>query len=120
VAGLRVLVCAALAVLGAACSSPSSRERLDATELSAMAPLKRAYAGLVAGFEIRPANTLIVSLDLQRYIETDDDVIAAMKRDALVRWRAAWSSAHPGEHAVIRVRFIDFIGRKVAEESTKT
>jgi hypothetical protein len=119
VADLRVFACAALATLAAACSSPSPRERLDATELDAVAPLKRQYAGIVMGFEIRPAENLIVSLDLQRFIETDDDVIAAMKRDALARWRAAWSAAHPREHAVLHVRFIDFIGRRVAEESTK-
>jgi hypothetical protein len=119
VAGLRVVLCAALAAICAACSSPSPRERLDANELAALAPLKRAYSGLVMGFEIRPENTLIVSLDLQRFIETDDDVAAAMKRDSLARWKAAWASAHPGEHATLHVRFIDFIGRKVAEESTK-
>ena len=71
------------------------------------------------GFDIRPENTLIVSLDLQRYIETDDDVIAKMKRAALTRWRDAWTAAHPHERQVLHVRFIDFVGRTVAQESTR-
>jgi hypothetical protein len=76
-------------------------------------------AGIVAGFEIRPQTTLIVSLDLQQYIETDDATIAAMKRDTLARWRAGWTAAHPHGHATLHVRFIDFIGRGIATESTK-
>ena len=40
--------------------------------------------------------------------------VDAMQRDALKRWRAAWIAAHPREHATLHVRFIDFIGRKVA------
>jgi hypothetical protein len=115
---VRMVQNAALAALLAACSSP--QQRADDAELAAVASLKQQYAGLVAGFDIRPQNTLIISLDLQQYIETDDDVIAAMKRDALARWRAAWSAEHPHAHAVLQVRFIDFIGRKVAQESTKT
>ncbi len=119
-AALRTIALAvAAAALGAACGPSSHRQDRDAAELAAVAPLQRAYGGLVMGFDLRPKNTLVVSLDLQRYIETDDDTIAAMKRDALARWRSAWISAHPREHAVIHVRFIDFIGRKVAEESTK-
>jgi hypothetical protein len=118
-AELRVYAFIALAAFLAACSAASPQERIDSAELAAVAPLKQQYSGLVMGFEIRPENTLIVSLDLQQYIETDDDVIAAMKRDALARWRAAWRAAHPHAHAVLTVRFIDFIGRKVAQETTK-
>ncbi len=118
-ADLRVYVHLTLAALLAACSSQSLQERRNAAELAAVAPLKQQYSGLVAGFDIRPANTLIVSLDLQQYIETDDDVIAAMKRAAVGRWRAAWIAAHPHEHAVLTVRFIDFIGRRVAQETIK-
>lgn len=84
-----------------------------------MAALKAQYSDLVAGFDIRPPTTLIVSVDLQNYIEADDQEIAAMKRDALARWRAAWSAAHPHAHSVLHVRFIDFIGRKVGTETTK-
>jgi hypothetical protein len=116
---LRLARNAMLAALLAACSSPAPQQRVDDAELAAMAPLKRQYAGVVMGFEVRPQSTLVVSVDLQQYIETDDDTIAAMKRDALASWRSAWVAAHPHARAVLHVRFIDFIGRRVAAESTK-
>lgn len=118
-ADLRAAAYAALAALLTACSARLPQDRIDDAELAAVAPLKHEYAGVVMGFDIRPQSTLIVSLDLQHYIETDDDVIAAMKRDALAQWRAAWTAAHPSAHAVLHVRFIDFIGRTVAQESAK-
>jgi hypothetical protein len=112
-------VCFALAATLAACSSPSPRQQVNDVEIAAMAPLKHQYPDVVMGFDVRPQSTLIVSVDLQHYIDDDDDTIAAMKRDALARWRAAWVAAHPHAHATLRVRFIDFIGRRVAEEATK-
>jgi hypothetical protein len=105
--------------LFAACSSPSPQQRVEAAELNDLAQLKRQYPDVVAGFDLHPENTIIISLDLQRYIEMDDDAVAALKRDALARWRSAWIAQHPHEHAVLHVRFIDFIGRKVADEATK-
>ncbi|MBV8066974.1 MAG: hypothetical protein JO113_03275 [Candidatus Eremiobacteraeota bacterium] len=116
-ADLRTPAILAIAALVAACSSPSS-ERISDAELAAIAPLKQQYSELVAGLEIRPATTLIVSVDLQNYIEADDARVAAMKREALARWRAAWAAQHPHGHAVLQVRFIDFIGRKVGDEKT--
>jgi hypothetical protein len=116
---MNVIRPALLGVLLAACSSPSPQQRVDDAELAAVAPLKRQYAGVVMGFDIHPQTTLVISLDLQQYIEMDDDAIAAMKRDAVVRWRSAWSAAHPNAHALLHVRFIDFIGRNVAAEATK-
>ncbi len=117
-AGLRFLACAVVVMLAVACSSPSAQERINDAELAAVAPLRTQYSGVVMGFDIRSPNTLIVSLDLQSYLDMDDDAVAAMQRDVLRRWRAAWSAAHPHAHAAIHVRFIDFIGRKVADEST--
>lgn len=116
-AELRVLAGASLAALLAACSSPSTAERRVDAELAEVTPLKERYAGVIAGFDVRSADTLTVSLDLQQYIEADDDEIAAMKRDVLARWRSAWVAAHPHAHATIHVIFIDFIGRRVARES---
>ncbi len=116
---MNVIRIALIGVLAAGCSSPAPQQRIDDAELAAVAPLKRQYADVVMGFDIHPQTTLVVSLDLQSYIEMDDDAIAAMKRDAIVRWRSAWSAAHPKEHALLHVRFIDFIGRNVAAEATK-
>jgi hypothetical protein len=109
---------ALLSALLAACSSPSPQQRAEDAELAAVTPLKQTYP-VLAGFEIRPETTLIVSLDLQKYIEMEDDEIAAMKRATLERWRSAWSAAHPHAHALLEVRFIDFIGRKVGTETAK-
>lgn len=106
------------AMLLAACSSPAQSTRSEAAEIAAMAPLKHKYSDIVMGFDVRPASTLIVSVDLQSYIETDDDTLKAMRREALQRWRDAWIDAHPHAKATLQVRFIDFIGRKVATEST--
>lgn len=108
-----------LALLLADCSSPAVQRSVDEAEIAAMAPLKHQYSDVVMGFDVRSQSTLIVSVDLQAYIETGDDTLAAMKRAALARWRAAWIAAHPHAHATLHVRFIDFIGRKVAEETTK-
>jgi hypothetical protein len=115
---LRILRYALLAALLAGCTSAPSHQSVADREIAAVSSLKRQYAGIVMGFDVRPADTLIVSLDLQQYIETDDQTIAAMKRDTLARWRSAWIGEHPHEHGTIHVRFIDFIGRKVATEST--
>ena len=68
----------------------------------------------------RGDTTLLVSLDLQAYIGMDDDAAAAMRRTVAARWRSAWSAAHPGVHATLHVRFIDFIGRKIAELTVHT
>ncbi len=107
------------AALVAACSSPAQKPSAEEREIAAMAPLKAHYSDLVMGFDVHPASTLVVSIDLQSYVETDDDTLKAMRSDALKRWRAAWIAAHPRAHATVQVRFIDFIGRKVAIESSK-
>ncbi len=117
-AGRWFLASALVAMLAVACSSPSPQERTTDAELAAVAPLRTQYSGVEMGFDIRSPNTLIVSLDLQSYFDMDDDAVAAMQRTTLRRWRSAWSAAHPHTHAVLHVRFIDFIGRKVADEST--
>lgn len=112
-------VCFALAATLATCSSPSPRQQLDDSEIAGMTPLKQHYPKVVMGFDVRPESTLIVSVDLQHYIDADDDTIAAMQREALARWRSAWIGAHPHAHGILQVRFIDFIGRKVARETAK-
>ncbi|MFY9665806.1 MAG: hypothetical protein WAL67_11060 [Candidatus Cybelea sp.] len=113
-----VLRYALLSALVAGCSGPSPQQRAQDAELAAVTTLKQRYP-VIAGFDVRPATTLIVSLDLQQYIEMEDDEIAAMKRATVKGWRSAWSAAHPNAHALLEVRFIDFIGRKVATETTK-
>ncbi|MBV9262892.1 MAG: hypothetical protein JO324_01135 [Candidatus Eremiobacteraeota bacterium] len=116
---MRIATSITVALLVAACASPSSQERMSGAEISDMSALKRQYPDVVSGFDLRPRDTLVVSLDLQHYIEMDDDAVVALKRDALERWRAVWVRHHPGEHATLHLRLIDFIGRKVADETTR-
>jgi hypothetical protein len=103
-------------VILAACATPPDQRAADA-ELSALAPLKQRYP-VVAGFDVKTPTTLVVSLDLQTYIGMSDDETAAIRRAVVERWRSAWIEAHPKSHAALHVRFIDFIGRKVANETT--
>lgn len=108
---------AAIAIGLAACSSPSATQTTSDAEIAAMAPLKHAYPTVVMGFDLHGATTLVVSLDLQAYDGMNDDDAAAMERRAVAEWRQAWKAAHPGRHARLQVRFIDFIGRKILERN---
>lgn len=117
-AALRSIAVLLIATL-AACATPSASDRVTAAELTAVAPLKQQYAGVVSGFDIRTPDTLTIAVDLQSYIDLDDDVAAALQRHALATWRAAWIASHPHAKATLHVRFIDFIGRTVAIKSTR-
>ena len=99
------------------CSHPSQQQQLDDAEIAALAPLKARYSDIVMGFDIKQDATLIVSVDLQHYIDADDETLVAMRNEALERWRSIWSARHPRAHTIVYVRFIDFIGRKVTQES---
>jgi hypothetical protein len=116
--GVRVLSRIAIAALLAACA-PTPQQRADSAELHDLGALKQRYPDVVVGFDLRLKDTVIISLNLQNYIQMDDDAVIALKRDALERWRTAWTAQHPHQHAVLHVRLIDFIGRKVAEETTQ-
>ncbi|HVR46330.1 MAG TPA: hypothetical protein VMT95_06805 [Candidatus Binatia bacterium] len=115
---VRYLVGIALAALLAACG-PTPEQRVHQAELNDLAQLKRRYPDVVMGFDLRRDDTLVISVDLQEYIGMDDDAVAALKRDSLVRWRSAWIAEHPHEHALLHLHFIDFIGRRVADEMTR-
>ncbi|HEY1654865.1 MAG TPA: hypothetical protein VGF86_07125 [Candidatus Tumulicola sp.] len=116
---LRRVAGAALAALAVACSSPSPAERAATAELAHLTPLKQSYPDVVMGFDVRDPNSLTVSLDLQHFDEMDDDVAAAMERTVVARWRTAWTAEHPNERALLHVRFIDFVGRTVAQQSVR-
>jgi hypothetical protein len=101
-------------VLVTACSVQTPEQRATGAELNALAPLKQTYP-VVTGFDVRTPTTLVVSLDLQTYIGMSDEDTAAVRRAVLERWRTVWVQSHPNARAVLHVRFIDFIGRTVAE-----
>ncbi|MGA8840955.1 MAG: hypothetical protein WBG27_08210 [Candidatus Aquilonibacter sp.] len=105
--------------LGAACAPhPTAQEQIDATETTALAPLKAKYPDIVVAFA--PNGTrLDISIDANGYISTGDDDVARFK-DAISRdWRSAWSTAHPHQHALLTVRLVDFVGRTWVTEHTK-
>jgi len=119
---MRTLLAAAalIAVSMPACSPPPTREeRAQAAELARLAPLKQRYSGVIVGFDFAGPATLIVSLDIQAYIGTDDDTILAMKRDVLTRWRDAWTAGHPHRHATLHARWIDFVGKTILTQTVK-
>ncbi|HKU81896.1 MAG TPA: hypothetical protein VJP76_06965 [Candidatus Tumulicola sp.] len=109
----------AVAIGAAACATASATQRTSDAETAAMAPLKHAYPAVVMGFDVPAETTLVVSLDLQAYENMDDDAAAAMERRTVTNWLHAWRDAHPGRHALVHVRFIDFIGRTILQRSAR-
>lgn len=114
----RVGAVIAIVTLGA-CSSPSAREAAQNRELATLAPLKQHYQDVVTGFDFKPGETLVVSLDLNNYNGMGDDDQAAMKKTIAATWRKAWHDAHPGEHATIHLKLMDFIGRTISTQTIK-
>ena len=102
-----------------ACSSPSAQEVAQNQELATLAPLKQQYRDVVTGFDFKPDETLIASLDLQNYNGMSDDDQAAMKKTIAATWRKAWQEAHPGQHATIHLKLIDFIGRTIGTKEIR-
>ena len=114
----RWIAAGAIALL-TACSSPSAQEAAQNQELATLTPLKQKYQDVVTGFDFKPGQTLIVSLDLNNYNAMGDDDQAAMKKTVAAAWRKAWQDAHPGQHATIHLKFMDFIGRTIGTENVK-
>ncbi len=103
---------ALLLLLGAACAPhPSAQEQIDAQETAALAPLKKAYPDVITAFNMKGTNQLDIAIDANGYISTGDDDIAKLKARVSHDWRAAWSQAHPHQHALLTVRLVDFMGR---------
>lgn len=115
----RFIAATAIALL-TACSSASPDEAAQNQELATLTPLKQKYQDVVMGFDFKPKETLIVSLDLQNYNGMGDDDQDAMKKVIAATWRKAWQEAHPGGHATIHLKLMDFIGRTVGTEELKT
>lgn len=110
---------AAAIVLLSACSSPSPQEATQNQELATLTPLKQKYQDVVTGFDFKPDETLVVSLDINNYNGMGDDDQAAMKKTIVATWRKAWQEAHPGQRATIHLKLMDFIGRTIGTETIK-
>jgi hypothetical protein len=105
--------------LGTACAPhPTAQEQIDATETAALAPLKAKYPDIVVAFD--PKGTrLDISIDANGYISIGDDDVERFKASASHDWLAAWTLAHPHQHAQLTVRLVDFMGRVWVTEHTK-
>lgn len=107
---MRHFAAAAVLLTLIACNAqPSPDEQRETTERAGMTPLKDHYPDVVTGFDFH-GNSVDVSVDPNGEMDLDDDKDAAMKAEALRRWRAAWTQTHPGAHGTLTVRVIDFRG----------
>lgn len=111
-----------IAVFGcvlAACSSPApSVNPTLAKEQSALAPLKTTYKDVITGIDVKD-RTLIVYVEPNAMYSMDEDSEAAMKAQALSRWKSAWQDAHPHEHGTLHVSVRDYFGRVLSTSSTR-
>ena len=114
----RAVAALSLAFLAACASAPTAQERAAATEQSVLAPLKAKYPDIVTSFDIS-GKRLDLSIDANGYIRTGDDAIAAFKGEAGAAWRKAWMKAHPGKHATLTLRFVDYVNRTWFHETLK-
>jgi hypothetical protein len=108
-----------LLLAGGCAPQPSAQEQIDARETTALAPLKAAYPDIVVAFNMKGTTQLDIAIDANGFISTGDDDVDRFKARASRDWRAAWSQAHPHQHALLTVRLVDFIGRTWATEHVR-
>jgi hypothetical protein len=108
----------AVVALLSECSGPTDAEKLAASERAGMLPLKTTYPDAVMGFDFHDGR-VDISIDMNGYIDLGDDGEEAVKSDALKRWRSTWIATHPGQHAALTVRFLDFRGNTEYKATTK-
>ena len=60
-----------------------------------------------------------IFVDAELMSEMDGPVEQAMEDQALKRWRETWKAENPGKHATLRVRFRNYFGEDVFNESAK-
>ena len=114
---LRVLAACLLCVL-TACSQPAAPANTVLTkEQAALAPLKTKYKDVVTGLEVRD-RTLVMYVEPNAMQSMDEDAEAAMKTDALNRWKLAWTRAHPHQHGKLRLDLRDYFGRELSSRET--
>lgn len=114
----RFFVGAILCLVASGCSKPSDQAQVEQKERDLLAPLKTTYSDQVMGYDIKET-TLDISIDANAVLSMDADAEDAMKGRALRDWKSTWVATHPGQHATVRVRMIDFRGTNYADESAK-
>ena len=111
-----VLVALACALAGCAQTAPANADPTLAKEQDAVAPLKTTYSNVITGVEVKD-RTLVVYVEPNEMYSMDEDAEAAMKADALNRWKKAWTQAHPHQHGVVHMVVNDYFGRKLFTSS---
>jgi len=101
-----------------ACAGPTPQEASLAREMTAMQPMRGEFDDTVLGFDVA-GSQISVGIDLNQWETIDDDADQAIKSEALDRWKKAWSKEHPGEHATVTVRLVDYHGHAFFRESAK-
>lgn len=85
-------------------------------EQNYVAPLKAKYNAVITGVDVKD-RTLTLYVEPNAMYSMDEDAEAAMKADALHRWKLAWTSAHPHKHATLRMIVRDYFGRELSTGS---
>lgn len=107
-------------ILGTACApQPTAQQQIDTQETASLAPLKTAYPDIVVAFNMKGATQLDIAIDANGYISTADNDVDKFKALAAEDWRAAWTDAHPHQHALLTLRLVDFMGRTWVTEHVK-
>jgi hypothetical protein len=110
---------AVLCCVLAACAPTAptaSGDPVLAKEQHAAASLKARYKDVILGTDVK-GRTLTVYVDVDNMYSMDEDAEAAMKADALSRWKSIWSQAHPHKHGVLRLSMRDYYGKEVYSSS---
>jgi hypothetical protein len=108
--------CALFLAIAACSAAPTAQQRIESAELKKLAAVKVKYQGVIAGYDIH-GPSIDVSLDEQTMIDRlDENSQAAMNDDVTAHWRSIWGATHPGKHAQLTVRFINFRGVLLAKE----
>jgi hypothetical protein len=103
---------ALLLALDAGCGpQPTPQQQIDAAETASLASLKKAYPDIVVAFNMKGTTQLDIAIDANGYISTGDNDVDKFKALASRDWRVAWAQSHPHQHALLTVRFVDFMGR---------
>lgn len=85
-------------------------------EQDAVAPLKEKYKDVVTGVEVKD-RTLTLYVEPNAMSMMDEDAEAAMKADALKRWKTVWVRTHPHKHGTVRMVVRDYLGRELSTSS---
>ena len=114
---IALLICA-IVLSGCSQSQAPKTGAVVAKEQSAASALKAKYKDVVTGTDVQN-RTLVVYIDVENMSLMDEDAEAAMKADALRRWKSIWSGAHPHAHGVLHLSMRDYYGKEIYAASAR-